>query len=410
MGQPRVCRHRHRLLRPGVHRSRRRRAHVGGCKSDVGGSVVDIYKYAEGELVGARQRAQPPHHGRLAGRSPMARRCRACRTSAARSATARAPHAVEHGSDLRRELPGLRARGSRDRRQGTVGGLFQKNGTHFGWVVEIDPHDPTRSRSSTPGSADSGTRTSRSAPPPNAPVIAYMGDDRTNGHVYKFVSAARYVPGRRRTKHCCRRPAVLGAVQRRWHRPLDRAGAGHRAQPVSRVAVPTVPDRRDDARRRLRHAGQHPDRRLPRQQPGRGHADGAAGRRRGPSRRTTASTSPSPRTPPREQPVHQHLRRAGPAGRRQRRRHRHDVHLAALEGRRSERRSAGRPRVRGARQPVVRQGRQHVGGHRHLVGEPEWRQRRTTRRSRTTGCFSSRRRARTRAPRSSSPRGRVSPS
>jgi uncharacterized protein len=78
---------------------------------------------------------------------------------------------------------------------GTVGGLFQKNGTHFGWVVEIDPHDPN----SVPvkhtwlGRFRHENVALRTAP--NSQVIAYMGDDRTNGHVYKFVSAARYVPG-----------------------------------------------------------------------------------------------------------------------------------------------------------------------------------------------------------------------
>jgi secreted PhoX family phosphatase len=79
--------------------------------------------------------------------------------------------------------------------QGTVGGLFQKNGTHFGWVVEFDPHDP----SSIPvkhtwlGRFRHENVALRTAA--NQPVVAYMGDDRTNGHVYKFVSAARYVPG-----------------------------------------------------------------------------------------------------------------------------------------------------------------------------------------------------------------------
>jgi secreted PhoX family phosphatase len=78
---------------------------------------------------------------------------------------------------------------------GTVGGIFAKNGTHFGWVIEIDPHDP----SSVPvkhtwlGRFRHENVALRTAA--NAPVIAYMGDDRTNGHVYKFVSAARYVPG-----------------------------------------------------------------------------------------------------------------------------------------------------------------------------------------------------------------------
>lgn len=79
--------------------------------------------------------------------------------------------------------------------QGTVGGVFNKNGTHFGWVVEIDPQDPAsipvkhtwlgRFRHE-----NVSIRTS-----PNELVIAYMGDDRTNGHVYKFVSERRYAPG-----------------------------------------------------------------------------------------------------------------------------------------------------------------------------------------------------------------------
>lgn len=79
--------------------------------------------------------------------------------------------------------------------EGTVGGLFGKSGTHFGWVVEIDPHDPM----STPVKHTAlgrfrhenvalRTRVGEA-------VIAYMGDDRTNGHVYKFVSDARFVPG-----------------------------------------------------------------------------------------------------------------------------------------------------------------------------------------------------------------------
>lgn len=79
--------------------------------------------------------------------------------------------------------------------QGSVGGLFNKNGTHFGWVVEVDPHDPT----STPvkhtwlGRFRHENVALRTAA--NEPVVAYMGDDRTNGHVYKFVSSGRYVAG-----------------------------------------------------------------------------------------------------------------------------------------------------------------------------------------------------------------------
>lgn len=78
---------------------------------------------------------------------------------------------------------------------GTVGGLFEKNGTHFGWVVEIDPHDPVSVpvKHTWMGRFRHENVALRTAA--NAQVIAYMGDDRTNGHVYKFVTAARYVPG-----------------------------------------------------------------------------------------------------------------------------------------------------------------------------------------------------------------------
>ena len=162
----------------------------------------------------------------------------------------------------------------------------------------------------------------RCGPPPTRPVIAYMGDDRTNGHVYKFVSAGRYMPGSAANKQLLvERPAVLGALQRRRQRPVDRAGAGHRAQPVSRAQCADGADRRDHARRGLRRlAGQHPDRRLPGQQPGRRDAHRAArGRRGAPGGQERVHRLHRQRHRA-EQPVHQHLRRAGPHRRGQRRR------------------------------------------------------------------------------------------
>lgn len=79
--------------------------------------------------------------------------------------------------------------------QGTVGGSFNKNGTHFGWVVEVDPQDPAsvpvkhtwlgRFRHENVAIRAAATEV----------VVAYLGDDRTNGHVYKFVSSGRFVPG-----------------------------------------------------------------------------------------------------------------------------------------------------------------------------------------------------------------------
>jgi uncharacterized protein len=79
--------------------------------------------------------------------------------------------------------------------QGTVGGVFNKNGTHFGWVVEIDPQDPASIpvKHTWLGRFRHENVSIRTAP--NEVVIAYMGDDRTNGHVYKFISNGRFVPG-----------------------------------------------------------------------------------------------------------------------------------------------------------------------------------------------------------------------
>ena len=79
--------------------------------------------------------------------------------------------------------------------QGTVGGVLGKNGTHFGWVVEIDPHDPNAIpvKHTAMGRFRHENVALRYAA--NQRVIAYEGDDRTNGHVYKFISDAPYVPG-----------------------------------------------------------------------------------------------------------------------------------------------------------------------------------------------------------------------
>lgn len=81
------------------------------------------------------------------------------------------------------------------RGRGQVGGLFQRDGAHYGWVVEIDPLDPEwipvkhtmlgRFRHENVALRAEAGR----------PVVAYMGDDRINGHVYRFVSDDRYVPG-----------------------------------------------------------------------------------------------------------------------------------------------------------------------------------------------------------------------
>jgi len=77
----------------------------------------------------------------------------------------------------------------------TRGGPFDLPGGHYGWVVEVDPYDPQ----STPVKHTAlgrfrhenvGLRTA-----PGQPVVAYMGDDRVGGHVWKFVSDELYRPG-----------------------------------------------------------------------------------------------------------------------------------------------------------------------------------------------------------------------
>ena len=78
---------------------------------------------------------------------------------------------------------------------GVTGGLFNAHSTHFGWIVEIDPLDPswTPVKHTMLGRCRHENVAIRTAP--GEPVVAYMGDDRIDGHVYKFVSAGRYAAG-----------------------------------------------------------------------------------------------------------------------------------------------------------------------------------------------------------------------
>jgi len=67
----------------------------------------------------------------------------------------------------------------------------------FGWIVEIDPLDPT----STPVKRTGLGRIAHEGvvfgtPKPGRPLVAYMGDDSQNEYIYKFVSRDPYIPGR----------------------------------------------------------------------------------------------------------------------------------------------------------------------------------------------------------------------
>ena len=76
------------------------------------------------------------------------------------------------------------------------GGSFDLPGGHYGWVVEVDPHDPT----SIPVKHTALGRFRHEGvglrAVPGQPLAGYMGDDRIGGHVWKFVSAGLYQPGR----------------------------------------------------------------------------------------------------------------------------------------------------------------------------------------------------------------------
>jgi secreted PhoX family phosphatase len=66
---------------------------------------------------------------------------------------------------------------------GTAGGRWKRNGAHYGWIVEVDPFDPdfVPVKHTMLGRYRHENIALRTTP--GAPVVAYMGDDRTNGHV-----------------------------------------------------------------------------------------------------------------------------------------------------------------------------------------------------------------------------------
>jgi len=75
-------------------------------------------------------------------------------------------------------------------------GDYRNEPNTMGWVVEIDPHDP----SSTPKKRTTMGRVAHEgawlAPPQQGqPIVFYMGDDAQNEYIYKFVTKARYREG-----------------------------------------------------------------------------------------------------------------------------------------------------------------------------------------------------------------------
>ena len=67
-----------------------------------------------------------------------------------------------------------------------------------GWVVEVDPFDPTRPPVKRTAIGRMAHESAALSPAPDGRVAYYMGDDDFRSkfeHIYKFVSTRPYVPG-----------------------------------------------------------------------------------------------------------------------------------------------------------------------------------------------------------------------
>ena len=230
----------------------------------------------------------------------------------------------------------------------------------YGWVCEHDPYDPSDSgrKHTALGRFRHENTAFRQAP--GKPFVLYMGDDKANEGIYRFVSDRSFQPGRPANNRRILEEGTL-SIARFEPEGRRRFAVNGDTEPTTATEgtgtwVPVLESELDDTAtklrarfadgRRVRHPLRH--------QPPRG--------RRGPPRRQRLRR-------PDQQLDRARRARLGPADRRGRQRpDRADVHVGGLRGRRADR---ARGRRRGGlllpRQPRLRLAEERLGRHRHLV-------------------------------------------
>lgn len=67
----------------------------------------------------------------------------------------------------------------------------------YGWIVEIDPHDPTSTPKKRTALGRKKNECATTAIAQDGRVVVYMGDDQRDEHVYKFITRDRFDPNNR---------------------------------------------------------------------------------------------------------------------------------------------------------------------------------------------------------------------